>query len=271
MEPSWLALARRLLVALAVLWCAATSQYAAVKGDDSWDHVIEGDEQFFRCNPGGAIVEYSVALRLKPRLIGVVRDRLAAAHFILSERLARQKDIPRSLFELKLALELKPKEAYWHLALALLEDKAGDLTTAREECNKAMKLESKDTGLIATCNDLGKSLSYFANEEGTDPLAEAFANLHKIKSDTSTPIPLHTPRLDDEWKKTGYRGFVAMIVTIGADGRAAEMQIVKPMGLGLDKKALRLVGKATFKPAMRKETPVEIRILVEVLFGPRCP
>jgi tetratricopeptide (TPR) repeat protein len=270
MESGWLALARRLLVALAVLWCAATSQYGAVKRDDPWDHVIEGNEQFVRCNPGGAIVEYSVALHMKPRLIGAVRDRLAAAHFILSERLARQKDIPRSLFELKQALELKPKEAYWHLALALLEDKAGDLTTAREECNKAMKLESKDTGMIETCSDLGKSFSYFTNEEGTDPQARAFANLDEMKTDTSAPLLLHIPRSNYHWETTGYRGIVAMIASVGVNGRVGEMQIVKPMGLGLDKKALRLVGKATFKPAMRKEKPVETRVLVDVVFGPSC-
>jgi TonB family protein len=265
-------LTRILLVGLAVFWCPVASLCGAAKQDNPRDHVWHAEYLFYHCDPAGAVLEYNIALRLKPSLEKVVRTRLAAAHFILSERLGRKKNIPGSLFELKQALELKPKEAYWHLAMALLKEKAGEHASAQEECKQATQLEPEDPGLSETCKNLGEKISYSGDEKSPDPQAQAFTDLTVVKGDASEPVPLHIPRVSPSWEasRNGYRGTVAMIITVSAEGRVSDLRVIKPMGLGLDKKALRTVRKIVFKPALRKGSPVETRVLVEVAFGPSC-
>lgn len=260
-------LARNSVVVLAILVSLGGNLCRAAQRDDPWDHIYQADEQLDHCNPAGAIVEYNLAVRLKPRLKKIVSDKLALSHFMLAERLARQKDFPRALAELDQALELEPKEAYWHLAKALLQAKAGDLASAQSECGRALQLEKKDPGLAETCKDPGQTFEYAFIKDVIGPAADSFAKLAALKSDaTSSPVALHVPIYGNELPGS----MVAMVATIGIDGKVSKMQIVKPMGMGLDREALKIMRKSRFKPAMRNGAPVETRSLVTILFGMPC-
>ena len=51
-----------------------------------------------------------------------------------------------------------------------------------------------------------------------------------------------------------------------AAGNVREAKVVKPLGLGLDEKAIETIRTWRFKPAVRNGTPVNVRMLVEVSF-----
>jgi TonB family protein len=57
-----------------------------------------------------------------------------------------------------------------------------------------------------------------------------------------------------------------LYIIIDAKGDVTECRVVKPLGLGLDEKAVETVRTWKFKPAMRNGTPVPVRVMVEVSF-----
>jgi TonB family protein len=260
--------AQKSLIALAVILCAIPTLAGAVRRDNPRQHVRVGDYLFRSGDIAKAVFEYEHALRLEPGLKRTLRTRIAAGHYVLCERLARKKDLSGAFYELKKALGLMPEEGYWHLALAFLQVKAGDLPSARAECEKAAQLEPNDPGLGVTCKELGTPITYFDNAEGPSEVAQIFTDLQRTKSEIRDPILVHTPRVGYPRKASaiGYRGTVAMIVAVGTDGQVGIERVIKPMGLGLDREALRVVRKMRFKPATRRGTPVPTTVLVEVSF-----
>ena len=51
-----------------------------------------------------------------------------------------------------------------------------------------------------------------------------------------------------------------------AQGNVTDCRVVRPLGLGLDEKAMETVRTWKFKPALRNGTPVPVRVMVEVSF-----
>ena len=77
------------------------------------------------------------------------------------------------------------------------------------------------------------------------------------------PLPLYT----DEARKVKMQGTVTLQVLVGADGRAAQIRVVRGIGYGLEDRAIQTVRGWAFTPARdaaRKEVPVWITI--EVVF-----
>jgi periplasmic protein TonB len=83
------------------------------------------------------------------------------------------------------------------------------------------------------------------------------------------PQCLYCPRAEfsDEAMKAKYQGVVTLVAIITADGRAADIQIVKGLGLGLDEKAIAAVRTWRFKPALGPGgKPAPVRQTIEVTF-----
>jgi len=60
-----------------------------------------------------------------------------------------------------------------------------------------------------------------------------------------------------------FEGTVLISVLVSADGLPAQPHVLRPLGLGLDEKALALVEEYRFKPAMRNAIPVPERLVIE--------
>lgn len=85
----------------------------------------------------------------------------------------------------------------------------------------------------------------------------------------SMPACIYCPRADytDEAVKAKYQGAVYLVVVVGADGRAKDIQIAKGLGMGLDEKAVEKVKTWRFKPAVRPDgKPIAMQVSIEVLF-----
>jgi len=75
------------------------------------------------------------------------------------------------------------------------------------------------------------------------------------------------PEYSDEARKAKYQGTVNLEVTITADGRVINPQVVKGPGLGLEEKAVAQVKNWKLKPALGPNgKPVNCRVIIEVAF-----
>jgi len=84
----------------------------------------------------------------------------------------------------------------------------------------------------------------------------------------SAPVPIYKPEpaYSEEARKAKYQGTVVLLIIVDAQGNVTDARVVKPLGMGLDEKALEAVRTWKFKPALRNGTPVPVRVSVEVMF-----
>jgi TonB family protein len=84
----------------------------------------------------------------------------------------------------------------------------------------------------------------------------------------SAPIPIYKPEpaYSEEARKAKYQGTVVLWIVVDVQGNVTDARVVRPLGLGLDEKAVETVRTWKFKPAMRNMVPVPVRVIVEVTF-----
>jgi periplasmic protein TonB len=74
------------------------------------------------------------------------------------------------------------------------------------------------------------------------------------------------PEFSDEARRAKYQGICLVGLIVDAQGNPQQVHVVRPLGMGLDEKALEAVRQYKFKPAMFKGKPVPVEINIEVNF-----
>ena len=74
------------------------------------------------------------------------------------------------------------------------------------------------------------------------------------------------PEFSDEARRQKYQGIVALSIIVDAQGNPQRIHVVRPLGMGLDEKAVEAVKQYKFKPAMKDSKPVPVEITIEVNF-----
>jgi TonB family protein len=74
------------------------------------------------------------------------------------------------------------------------------------------------------------------------------------------------PEYTEEAKKAKYEGTVVVAGTVDTDGRMKDIQLIRPLGLGLDEKAVAAAQSWKFDPSTHKGKPVPVRIAIEINF-----
>lgn len=92
--------------------------------------------------------------------------------------------------------------------------------------------------------------------------------VYKIGGGVSQPVPLYRPdpEYSEEARKAKYQGVVLLAVVVDANGRVSDVKVLRPLGLGLDEKAIEAVQKWKFKPAMKDGHAVAVSANIEVNF-----
>ena len=97
-----------------------------------------------------------------------------------------------------------------------------------------------------------------------------------VGNGVSAPRALETPdpEYSEEARKAKFQGVVVLCLIVGPDGKPRDIKVTRPLGMGLDQKAIEAVNKWRFEPAMKDGRPVAVQINVEVTFrladsGPR--
>jgi outer membrane biosynthesis protein TonB len=73
------------------------------------------------------------------------------------------------------------------------------------------------------------------------------------------------PASNEYAQNHGVAGISLYHVVVGADGKAGEIAVARPIGFGLDENAVDAIRKAMFEPAMKdgKPVPVILNLVVE--------
>jgi TonB family protein len=91
---------------------------------------------------------------------------------------------------------------------------------------------------------------------------------YRVGGGVKAPTPLETPdpEYSEEARKAKYQGVVVLWLVVGPDGRPKNIKIERPLGMGLDQKAVEAVQRWKFEPATKDGKPVAVQINVEVNF-----
>jgi TonB family protein len=112
--------------------------------------------------------------------------------------------------------------------------------------------------------------AYHLPSAPTRPSCEAFrVNTYKrVGGKITPPKALYEPdpEFSEEARKQRYQGTMVLGLTVEPEGTASEICVEQGLGMGLDEKAIGVVEKWKFQPAMEDGVPVPVRIMVEVDF-----
>jgi TonB family protein len=112
---------------------------------------------------------------------------------------------------------------------------------------------SKLTGTSA-----GQGINGFGNGSG----------VFTVGGGVSSPILISKvePEYSDEARRAKYSGTVSLSVVVDEQGIPRDIKVVRPLGLGLDERAIQAVARWRFRPGLKNGRPVRVRATVEVSF-----
>jgi|GEM_PF-486878 len=93
-------------------------------------------------------------------------------------------------------------------------------------------------------------------------------DLQSVGNGVSMPRAIYAPEpeFSEEARIAKFQGEVTLLVTIGTDGRAKNLTVVRSLGMGLDQKALDAVRTWIFDPAKKDGRPVAVQMNIIVNF-----
>jgi protein TonB len=74
------------------------------------------------------------------------------------------------------------------------------------------------------------------------------------------------PEFSEEARKAKFSGNVLVDLIVDENGMPSRVHVVRPIGMGLDEKAVEAVRQYKFKPAMKDGKPVKVELSVDVNF-----
>lgn len=110
---------------------------------------------------------------------------------------------------------------------------------------------------------------YFEKQEGKPPRpASSAVQFYRLGSGMSPPHETYAPEPEysEEARYLKAQGTVVLAVIIEPTGTTRDIQIVTPIGLGLDEKAVAAVSTWKFDPAEKGGEPVPVMVNIEVTF-----
>jgi TonB family protein len=84
----------------------------------------------------------------------------------------------------------------------------------------------------------------------------------------TNPIPINRaePQYTEEALQAKWQGAVLLSMVVDETGKPINIHVVRPLGLGLDEKAIEAVQQWTFKPGTKDGTPVAVQAQIEITF-----
>ena len=91
---------------------------------------------------------------------------------------------------------------------------------------------------------------------------------YRIGGGVSPPTVLFKvePEYSEEARKAKFQGTVVLFVVVDEKGNPRDLKVIRPLGLGLDQKAIEAVEKWKFSPGKKDGKPVPVQATIEVNF-----
>lgn len=92
--------------------------------------------------------------------------------------------------------------------------------------------------------------------------------VYHVGGGVSPPVPTYMAEAEfsDQARMAKYQGVVVVEIIVDTEGMPRDLKVVRPLGMGLDQKALEAVKQYRFKPARLQGRPVPVMIDVSVDF-----
>ncbi len=92
--------------------------------------------------------------------------------------------------------------------------------------------------------------------------------IYHVGGGVSNPVLIFAPdpEFSDEARRAKYQGVCVVSLIVDPTGNPQRIHIVRPLGMGLDEKALEAVRQYKFKPALYKGRAVAVEVNIEVNF-----
>ena len=74
------------------------------------------------------------------------------------------------------------------------------------------------------------------------------------------------PEYSEEARKAKFQGTVVLFIVVDEHGNPRDLKVIRPLGLGLDQKAIEAVEKWRFNPGKKDGKPVPVQATIEVNF-----
>ena len=91
---------------------------------------------------------------------------------------------------------------------------------------------------------------------------------YRVGGGVSAPIPrsMPPPNYSEEGRRARMQGAVILAVQVSAEGKATNIRVIHPLGLGLDEEAMKCVREWTFSPGMKDGQAVAVEAQIQVNF-----
>lgn len=205
--------------------------------------------------------------------------RSSAAHFRLGEAYLLQRSFQPAANEFRETLsgDLTPKwtEVWAHINLGKIFDITGQCARALNEYNLALRTEDDAFGAQREVED-------YLNSNNIRPIAKLSeaavdsglpAGVHRPGPDVISPIleAKTPPDYSEAARQAGLEGTVLLKAVIAEDGSATGIRVTRPLGLGLDERAIEALRRWRFTPGLfqGRPAPVETDIAVDFFLPSR--
>jgi TonB family protein len=180
-----------------------------------------------------AIADLSRAIQLVPDYVKAYENRGTAY--------ARMKDWPHAIADYTAAIQITPT-AWLYQRRADAKFAAGDQSGADEDRQKAAAQTATTAPSASGAYRIGNGV--------TPPRLSS-----KVE-----------PKYSEEARRAGFEGSVVLSVVVDTDGKPRDLRIIRPLGLGLDQKALEAVSQWRFFPGTKDGQAVPVQAQIEVNF-----
>jgi len=104
--------------------------------------------------------------------------------------------------------------------------------------------------------------------EVSDPQEPRPEGVYKVGHGVSAPQATYQPdpEFSEQARKMGYEGTCVLWLVVDANGMPRQIRVARPVGMGLDAKAIEAVQQWRFSPGLKDGNPVAVQINVEVNF-----
>jgi bla regulator protein blaR1 len=94
------------------------------------------------------------------------------------------------------------------------------------------------------------------------------SQIYQVGGGVSAPKLLFAPdpEFTEKAQKAKYQGVCVLALIVDEQGKPQRIQVVRHLGMGLDKKAVEAVKQYKFEPALRNDKPVAVEVHIEVNF-----
>jgi TonB family protein len=121
---------------------------------------------------------------------------------------------------------------------------------------------------LAAAVPISAQLQQWHSRGDSDPQEPLPEGVYKVGHGVSPPRATYQPdpEFSEQARKMGYEGTCLLWLVVDADGMPQEIKVARPVGMGLDAKAIEAVRQWRFSPALKDGNPVAVQINVEVSF-----